>query len=94
MYSVLIFNTHVHFIIILQLVCYTNTYIQYPRVEERKRNTPKCVFNSTEEFSSMGNSERKIEKAGQGNLVKYTLFIYCTSQFHVGVAGMVNISVS
>ena len=42
----------------------------------------------------MGNSERKIEKAGRGNLVKYTLFIYCTSQFRVRVAGMVNISVS
>ena len=74
MYFVLIFNTHththththVHFIYSNLCVTQTLTLNIPARVEERKRNTPKCIFNSTKEFSSMGNSQRKIEKAGRG----------------------------
>ena len=81
------FNTHVHFIYSNWCVTQTLTL----NIQEWKKGKK---YSKKEEFSSMENSRRKIEKAGRGNLVKFTLFIYCTSQFRVSVAGMVNISVS
>ena len=82
------FNTHVHFIYSNWCVTQTLTL----NIQEWKKG--KKYSKKKKECSSMENSRRKIEKAGRGNLVKFTLFIYCTSQFRVSVAGMVNISVS
>ena len=83
------FNTHVHFIYSNWCVTQTLTL----NIQEWKKGK-KYSQKKKKEFSSMGNSWRPWNRESRAGEFSEIYIIYCTSQFRVSVAGMVNISVS